>query len=211
MRIKDADVRILAGISQALQGDYRTASHEWQGSPFQWITQIRSSRQRGVIGEKLVAGWLAARGFNVTRSGDSEADRVIEDKRIEIKFSTRWSNGSYVFQQLRDQDYELAICLGVSPFDAHCWIVPKSDIMQLWKKKRLIRNQHRGRRGDDTGWFRVPVDDVPAWLCNPKYGGTLSKSISVLSGLTGFKVSAVHEAVDRHRSGEGDRRGRKLR
>jgi hypothetical protein len=211
MTIKDADFRILAGISQALQGDYRAATREWEGSPFQWITQIRSSRQRGVIGEKLIAGWLAARGFNVARSGDSDADRVIEGKRIEIKFSTRWSNGTYVFQQLRDQDYELAMCLGVSPFDAHCWIVPKPDIMRLWKEEHLIQNQHRGRRGEDTGWFRVSVDDVPAWLRKPKYGGTLSKAVAVLSKITGFKVSAVHEAVDGYRSGKGDRRARKLR
>ena len=210
MTIKDPDVRILAGISQALQGDCRAASHEWEGSPFLWITRIRSSRQRGVIGEKLVAGWLAARGFNVARSADSDADRVIEGKRIEIKFSTRWSNGTYVFQQLRDQDYDLVMCLGVSPFDAHCWMIPKSDIMRLWKEEHLIQSQHRGRRGEDTGWFRVTVSDAPAWLRKSKYGGTLAEVISVLSRITGFRVSAVHEAVGKSRA-KGDRQGRRRR
>lgn len=113
--IMNPEVGILAGLSLALQAEYQSENDAWDGSPFAWI-KTRPSRQIGAIGEKLVAGWLAARGFNVVRSGDSEADRVIEGKRVEIKFSTQWANGGYKFQQLRDQRYDLAICLGVSPF-----------------------------------------------------------------------------------------------
>jgi len=102
MTIKDSEVMILVGISQALQLEYQSENREWEGSPFAWI-KTRPSRQVGAIGERLVAGWLAARGFNVTRSSDSDADRVIEGKRVEIKFSTLWANGGYKFQQLRDQ------------------------------------------------------------------------------------------------------------
>ena len=39
----------------------------------------------GSIGEQLVAGWFAAKGLDVLRTGDSEADRVIDGKRVEIK------------------------------------------------------------------------------------------------------------------------------
>ena len=116
--ITDPDVRILASIATSLEGDYAADDAAWVGSPFAWI-KTRPSRQVGKIGEQLVAGWLASRGFNVSRSGDSEADRVVEEKRIEIKFSTLWKGGGYKFQQLRDQDYDLVVCLGVSPFDAH--------------------------------------------------------------------------------------------
>jgi hypothetical protein len=118
VRIKDPEVKILAAISHALEVEYTTEDREWEGSPFAWI-RSHPSRKRGAIGEKLVAGWLAARDFNVSRSPDSDADRIIEGKRVEIKFSTLWANGGYKFQQLRDQDYELAICLGVCPFDDH--------------------------------------------------------------------------------------------
>jgi hypothetical protein len=45
---------------------------------------------------------------------------LINGHRVEIKFSTLWQEGIYNFQQIRDQNYEYAVCLGISPFEAHC-------------------------------------------------------------------------------------------
>lgn len=195
MVIKDPEVRILAGISLALQEEYQSENREWEGSPFAWI-RTRPSRQVGAIGEKLVTGWLAARGFNVVRSGDSDADRIIEGKRVEIKFSTLWKNGGYKFQQLRDQQYDLAICLGVSPFNAHCWIIPKEDIIRLWKIEHKITSQHGGQDGADTAWIDVRVENPPEWL--RRYGGSLSDGILRLSEITGFKVKKLVDELEEH-------------
>jgi len=81
--IDDPEVKALALISLTLQADYAAEELAWTGSPFAWI-KTRPSRQIGAIGEKLVAGWLAAKGFNVIRSPDSGADRIVEDRRVEI-------------------------------------------------------------------------------------------------------------------------------
>ncbi len=105
------------------------AKDPWIGSPFAWI-RTRPSRQVGTIGEQLVAGWAAAKGLDVVRTGDSDADRVINGKRIEIKFSMLWTSGRYVFQQIRDQRYDYALLLAISPFTASCWVVPKSVLME---------------------------------------------------------------------------------
>ena len=117
MEIHDEDVRMLAAIAGTLKADYADEDSTWSGSPFAWII-TRPSRQIGTIGEKLVAGWCAAKDLDVTRPPNSDCDRVINGKRVEIKFSRLWKTGLYKFQQLRDQEYDFAICLGISPFDA---------------------------------------------------------------------------------------------
>ena len=159
-RISDPDVQLLAAIAGTLHSDYVADDMSWEGSPFAWIRQ-RPSRQRGSIAEKLVAGFLAAKDFDVVRSPDSEADRVIDGLRTEIKSSTLWKNGSYRFQQLRDQNYDVAICLGVSPFNAHCWVIPKSDIMKNWGTAEGLSSQHGGQAGTDTAWL-VPNQSRPS-------------------------------------------------
>lgn len=181
--IKDAEVQLLAALATTLQADYRQDDLPWAGSPFAWI-KTRPSRQVGTIGEKLISGYLAAKGFNVTRSGDSDADRIVENKRAEIKFSTLWATGSYKFQQLRDQDYEFAVCLGVSPFDAHCWVITKSEILRRWRARDGIESQHGGAAGADTAWLTVRPTAAPAWLV--QRGGTLTRAVEVLSALTGY-------------------------
>ena len=179
----DPEVQILAAISATIQADYSADDAAWQGSPFAWLRSC-PSRQKGAIGEKLVAGWLAARGFNVTRSGDSDADRVIENKRVEIKFSTLWASGTYTFQQFRDQRYDFAICLGVSPFDAHCWTMEKSTILREWRENRNLASQHGGSAGSDTAWLTIDPRNAQAWL--RPHGGTLHEGLAIVAKLAGF-------------------------
>lgn len=156
--IKNKDVQLLASIAAGLQPDYMGRDAAWDGSPFAWI-KTRPSRQIGKIGEQLIAGWCAAKGLNVSRSTSSDADKVIESLRVEIKFSTLWQGGFYKFQQVRDQKYDVLVCLGVSPFDAHVWVMKKKDIP--FKK---LEHQHGGSRGTDTWWIQVDPNHIPAWL-----------------------------------------------
>lgn len=173
----DLNLQVLIDTSDTLQAEYVKANDAWEGSPFSWIKNRPSSRQKGAICEKLVSGFLEAKGFRVDRSPDSDADRVVNGLRVEIKSSTLWENGGYRFQQLRDQDYDVAICLGISPFAAHCWVLPKSVITEKWGTPELPV-QHGGQRGSDTVWLSVNPDNVQGWL--RPYGGTLSGATDVL-------------------------------
>lgn len=157
-QIKDKDVQMLAVLAVELQTDYTNRDIAWDGSPFAWI-KTRPSRQRGKIGEQLVAGWCAAKGLNVSRSTNSDADKIIEGLRVEIKFSTLWEGGFYKFQQVRDQEYDVLVCLGISPFDAHVWVMKKSDI-----PFQNLEHQHGGARGTDTWWIQVDPSHIPVWL-----------------------------------------------
>ena len=179
-QISNPEVSILVACSETLREEYGELV-TWEGSPFAWI-KMRPSRQIGAIGEKLVSGYLATKGFDVTRSPDREADRLVNGTRAEIKFSTLWENGSYTFQQLRDQNYKFVICLGISPFDAHCWVLPKDVIMEKWKAGE-IGPQHGGQAGQDTAWLHVNPNSVHGWL--QEWGGDLSKVSSLVSKITG--------------------------
>ncbi|NLO73042.1 MAG: hypothetical protein GX100_02885 [candidate division WS1 bacterium] len=178
-QIEDPDVRLLATITGNLRQDYDDENQMWDGSPFAWI-KTRSSRQSGTIGEKLVAGWCAAKKLNVLRAPDSQCNRLIEGLRTEIKFSTLWQTGMYKFQQFRDQRYDIAICLGLSPFEAHWWVVTKELLNEYVIG---VTPQHVGRSGRDTAWLSVTSDNEPDWLA--ECGGRLADAFPVLQGLTG--------------------------
>lgn len=175
-RMGDPKVQLLAAIAATLKQDYiqEGAIDPWADSPFDWIRGLKS-RRVGKVGEQLVSGWCAAKGFDVVRSPDADADRIIGGHRMEIKFSTLWESGIYNFQQLRDQNYEYAVCLGISPFDAGCWIVPKTELLQR------LPTQHGGTRGSDTRWLQFPAAAPPAWLA--PYGGTLGLAFKVLEAI----------------------------
>ncbi len=163
-KVTNHDVGMLASIAQSLRADYVSNDAAWEGSPFAWI-RTRPSRQKGKIGEQLVAGWCAAKSLNVERSPDSDADRVIEGKRVEIKLSTLWESGIYKFQQLRDQNYEYLICLGISPFDARAWVFKKSEI-----PFDRLDHQHGGSRGRDTWWIEADPNRPPRWMMRDQRG-----------------------------------------
>lgn len=173
--IADPEVRELALYFALLRDEYvKDEPDPWRDSPFGWI-KTRPSRQVGAIGERLVAAWCAAKDFDVVKSPDSEADRLIEGHRAEIKFSTLWRGGRYKFQQIRDQNYEYVFALGISPFDADAGVIPKAIL-----KRYVIGHmgQHTGAGATDTSWLPVRVGEEPEWLA--ECGGSLAKAHDLL-------------------------------
>ena len=99
--------------------------------------------------------------------------------RTEIKGSTLWESGEFRFQQIRNQEYDIVICLGISPLDVQCWVIPKDVLME---HPPGVVYQHGGQEGRDTAWLTVAPDNPPAWL--REWGGRLSDAYRVLRELT---------------------------
>jgi len=170
--ISDSEVSYLAALASSLKADFvgEKEIELWQNSPFYWI-KSRPSRQIGAIGEALVAGWSASKGFDVTKPESADHDRKIAGLKVEVKFSTLWTNNRiFKFQQLRNQDYEYAFLLGISPFDAQAWFVPKAELS--FNRPPELVPQHGGAAGKDTRWLSFPADSPPNWL--EQFGGRLS-------------------------------------
>jgi hypothetical protein len=164
-------------ITTGVEKEYSKSSQDpWAASPFGWIKKL-PSRTVGAIGEKLVEKWAQSKRFEVSRTGDSDADRLIQSRRIEIKFSTLWAgSGIYKFQQIRDQNYDFCFCLGVSPQKVHAWLIPKSELMRV---REGLSHQHGGSAGTDTFWLAFEPDNPPAWM--RKFGGSLDEVEKLLN------------------------------
>ncbi len=176
--ITSPDFDLLATAANYIKGDLEKNYVTWNGSPFEWILKLPSG-SKGKLGKHLIYQWCALKGLAVGRSPDSEADMLINGHRVEVKFSTLWKEGTYRFQQIRDQNYEYSVCLGISPFNAHCWVISKTVL-----KKYVIGHmgQHTGTSGKETAWFSVNPNNPPEWLIT--YGGTLNRAFIVLKALS---------------------------
>ena len=181
-RISSAEVGSLARIAGPMEDIDPAVEAFWAESPFAWIRR-KMPRTKGAIFKRLVAQYFAERGFDVRLAPGRGADRVIGGLRVQIKGATLWSDfQSYRFQQLRDQEHDIVICLGVSPFDAHCWVIPRDILMANWGVEEGLESQHLGAAGADTAWLVVRPDSVPEWLQD--FGGTLERATAVLRAYT---------------------------
>ena len=172
------DFELLASAAKFLKKDLTLDNSAWEASPFEWVLQLPSG-SKGKLGQRLVFQWSALKGIPVDKSPDSEADMLINGHRVEVKFSTLWKSGIYKFQQIRDQNYEFGVFLGISPFDAHCWVVSK-EVLQEFVIGHM--GQHTGSGGKETAWLAVNPKNPPAWLQSS--GGSLEEAFLVLKNLS---------------------------
>lgn len=178
MTNQSSDFELLATAANYIRPEIESERTEWLDSPFHWILTLPSGK-KGKLGKLLIQQWCALKGLSINRSPDSEADLLINNHRVEMKFSTLWDGGIYGFQQIRDQDYEYMICLGISPHCAHCWVIDKKTL-----KDYVIGHmgQHTGQDGQETAWLRINPDSPPEWLDGA--GGSLQEAFKVIEKLS---------------------------
>lgn len=172
------EFKLLATASTYLRQDFEEGYKLWADSPFEWILHLPAG-SKGKLGKQLVYQWCALKGLAVDRCSDSEADMLINGHRVEVKFSTLWKSGVYKFQQIRDQNYEYSVCLGISPFEAHCWVLSKAIL------KRFVighLGQHTGSEGKETAWITVDPKIPPEWIT--QFGGPLADAFLVLKSFS---------------------------
>lgn len=154
------------------------ANPAWVGSPFEWVTQLPPGA-RGAVGRNLAASWATYLGLEVRREGSHNQHYVaIEGHRVQVKLSTLWDSGVYRFQQIRDQDYEFLLCIGLSPDDVHAWLIPKDE---AFVHLPGANGQHTGAGASETYWLELDGYLDPPWV--EPFGNQLSHVRRLLEAL----------------------------
>ena len=177
-QITGTDFDLLSASANKFEANSDYDIDRWAGTPFFWLLGL-PIRTKGAHYERIVSDWCTVKGLTVETAQGTDADRVIGGKRTEIKVAMLSKAGSYVFNQIRDQNYEILLCMGLSPNDAHLWAIGKADAMRF-RADGKIPNQHANDPA--TGILIVPAKAIPDWL--KPYGGTLPEGFARLRSLT---------------------------
>jgi hypothetical protein len=140
---------------------HQPVTTEWSASPFAWLLDLPSGT-RGAVGRRLIEEWINSMGVPVHQeTANNQRYVVVNGHRVQVKMSTLWNNGTYRFQQIRDQDYEYVLCLGLSPDDVHAWFIPKNE---LFVHLRGTAGQHTGAGARETFWLTTSPSGSEGWL-----------------------------------------------
>lgn len=164
------DFEMLASLATYVRNDIEEQNEIWESSPFSWVTQLPAAK-KGKLGRTLIASWCMAKGLNIAHSNDSHTNLIVNGYRIATKFSTLWSEGSYKFQQIRNDGYDYLICLGISPTEAHCWVFERHYIVGKAKP------QHKGA----DFFLTINPETPPDWASIG--GGKLDEVYQILKSL----------------------------
>ena len=149
----------------------------WNGSMFELHKNL-SPKAKGAWGERLTCDILESYGATVPRDkkgknkkpkgAGSDYDVWVNDKKIEVKTSFAWDEepDKFVWQQIRDQDYEYIVFIGVNPGECKAWWATKEDIVNNIFGRNEYR-QHGGNSGEqDLYWIQTTMFDgnVPGWF-----------------------------------------------
>lgn len=167
MAATDPHLTLLSSIAAEL-GQKEGPSNRWVGSPFEWIVGLPSGT-KGKTGKLILDQWMRSRDIAVVASPESPGGRWVNGRLIQIRMSTLWAGGFYKFQQIKPGDFDAMVFLGLSPFAAHGWLVPKADLIE-----HTLRNgQHVFDGVAASSWLQVDPQAPPPWLV--EHGGSLAQ------------------------------------
>lgn len=158
----------LVSITSHIQKELEDTTDLWKNSPLEWMVYL-PARSKSRIARKIITEWFKHEELIVEREPISSETLWINGKKYATKFSTLWTNGIYQFQQIRLDGPDLILCFGISPLDAHCWILNKEMV------SKYGRVQHKGAR---EYLLSINPNQVPDWAMT--CGGTLSQALKIL-------------------------------
>jgi len=167
----------IATKSNTYQQWYQEDTSFWDGSEFEKL-KVMSSRKKGAQAERLTADIMEGLGCDVPRDrngnnkkpySSSDFDLFIDGFRVEVKMSTAWDNtlNKFTWQQLRNQDYQRVIFVGINPNHLDMWWCTKEELRSFIFGRDKYR-QHAGKNGgQELYWIHTSggdTVDVPSFF-----------------------------------------------
>jgi hypothetical protein len=161
----------LSAFAAQLESDYLEdeGAEMWEGSPFAWIRDNKPATI-GAIGRRLARRVFQDAGV---QPGVAGITLIVGSATIALKFSMEWTGGGFIFEQIKDTNYEYLFCLGLRPDAALGWLIPKGELINdgVWQTRDGLRSQHTGAAGQETAWLNVNPDNPHDWLT--PFGGQI--------------------------------------
>ena len=142
--IEYIDTDVFQTISDDIDNDI------YIGSVFLPLKNL-SSKKKGAMFEKLYHEYKLAQGCVVTKPTNSNHDRIVDGKKVEIKGSFLWGDGTHFrWQQIRtNQDYDVVVFIAVYPDRIEFYQADKQTVKDNLEVQdsegNWIYNQHGGK------------------------------------------------------------------
>ena len=145
--------------TRMVEQQWKVDNATWLTSPFLWLRMLGPS-PTGAAGESIVKHWLSSKGFvPVDKRLNSGHDCVVQGLKIEIKVGTQWKgSGDFGWFQIRDQDYDVLLLVGIEPFAVSIYAPPKE---LAWEH---AEQQQGGNQGPGCRKIQWRGAEVPEWI-----------------------------------------------
>lgn len=152
----------------AVKAATREEDAAWNASPYGNVRTL-SPAKRGALGIDLVSSWAQQSGIPVGSRWPHGI--TLAGHKVQVKMSTRWNDGQYVFQLPVSPEADLVALVGVSPAHMNLWIVTEA-----------LAVTHASSVGANKSWLVINADNGEGWT--KRYGGTLRHATDVFTAFT---------------------------
>jgi hypothetical protein len=123
----------------------------WEKTNFKDYVYL-SPKCKGIFGEIFLEKYLKELDYTVTKRKNSGHDRIIENKKVEIKFSlcTKYIKDNFIINHIsKEKDWDILIFVGVNPKEQDLrvkWFSKENFIEDLKKEDTVFKHQQGGKK-----------------------------------------------------------------
>lgn len=179
--MKENNISIASNLSEYAQTllediDWKrltSVNNNWSEDPQFKNYHKLSNKQKGVVGEAFIKGYLSRYGHDVKKSENSDHDLIVDGYKVEIKFSLAVSSGgtikpnNWIMNHVaKSKDWDRLMFIGVNPENNlshikaerfNIYWMAKEDFLNYMTstpyKKNVFRHQQSGAKAENDDYI----------------------------------------------------------